>query len=183
MSTKFDQPRVEQMVFHLYTRPLHPELFETVAFRRVQREDYTLSVRITLSGHVITWQSPHGLLTEVTATGDQPLPARGHLMKHRFQGEHCDGIRVTPNVSYQMSSQVELLPPEVFLHVHEELLEDGKKRGLLHHYAPHHRLSLSPLGYVTIEAWQGCLSIATFHTYPDEFAVVKTQSLIERSQE
>jgi len=51
---------------------------------------------------------------------------------------------------------------------------------MLYHHAPHHRLALSPLGYITVEAWKNTLSINTFHTFPDEFTLVKTQSLIER---
>ena len=42
------------------------------------------------------------------------------------------------------------------------------------------RLALSPLGLVTVEARAGCLFIGTFHTFPDEHTVVKTQSLIEK---
>ena len=39
---------------------------------------------------------------------------------------------------------------------------------------------MSPLGVVIVEALPGCLSVAAFHTFPDEYAVVKTQSLIEQ---
>jgi hypothetical protein len=67
----------------------------------------------------------------------------------------------------------------VFLHVHEELAADGARRGLLFHFRPQHRLGLTPLGFVTVDAIPTGLSIAAFHTFPDEFAVVKTQSLIE----
>ena len=37
-----------------------------------------------------------------------------------------------------------------------------------------------PLGLITVEARPGCLFLSTFHTFPDEYAVVKTQSLIEK---
>jgi len=53
------------------------------------------------------------------------------------------------------------------------------KRGLLYNFQPNHRLSLAPLGFVTAEAGQNCLIITSFHTFPDENTVVKTQSLIE----
>jgi len=35
-------------------------------------------------------------------------------------------------------------------------------------------------GFITTEAWNGCLLLSSFHTFPDEHTVVKTQSLIER---
>ena len=180
MGVNFCRPRVDDLVFHLYNRPLHPELFETLAFRRVERDGYVLNVRITPAGHVLTWDTPTAHLTEITAARDHELPASGFVIRHRFQGEHTDAVQPAPAISYQMSSQVEVLTPELFRHVHEEILADGLKRGLLHRFNPHHRLALSPLGFVAVEAWKGCLSVATFHTFPDEFTVVKTQSLIER---
>jgi hypothetical protein len=181
MNTVYTRPKVDDLVFHLYSRALHPELFDTLAFRRVERDGYVLSVRITPAGHVLTWDTATTHLTEVTATRDQELPASGFVIRHRFHGERSDAFRPAPDVTYQMSSQVEVLTPELFWHVHEEILADGLKRGLLHHFAHHNRLALSPLGFVTIEGRKSSLSVATFHTFPDEFTIVKTQSLIERA--
>ena len=182
MGTDYSRPRVDELVFHLFTRPLHPELFDTLAFRRVRRDDYTLTVRITRTGHVITWETPLALLAEVTATADQPLPSGGRVLRHRFQGERNNRFSPQPGLTYQTITQVEVLPPEIFLHVHEEIVSDGGKRGLLHNFQPHHRLALAPVGFVAVEAGRGFLSLSAFHTFPDEFTVVKTQSLIERAE-
>ena len=57
---------------------------------------------------------------------------------------------------------------------------DGSKRGLLSSFPSRHRLTVAPLGFVTIEARPGCLFFTTFHTFPGEHTVVKTQSLIEK---
>jgi hypothetical protein len=176
------RPRVADLVFHLYDRPLHPELFDTLALRTVKRDDYTLTVRITRTGHAITWQTKSAHLTEVTARADWPLPERRARIKHRIRGEHCDTLSCGPALCYQTSFQVELLPQEIFFHVHDEILRDGAKRGLLHNFQPNHRLALAPLGFVTVEAWSGNLLFSSFHTFPDENTVVKTQSLIERKR-
>jgi hypothetical protein len=79
-----------------------------------------------------------------------------------------------------MSAQAEVLSAEKFARVHTELLADGCKRGLLHLFYPGHRFALSPLGFVTADARPGCLVVNTFHTFPDECTVIKTQTLIER---
>jgi hypothetical protein len=158
---------------------LHPELFDILAVRRIQREDYDLTIRITRTGHVISWGNRHVHLTEVAAS-DQPLPEHRRLLHYRLRGEHSDIVRAGHGISYQTSFQVEVLPPEIFFHVHDEILADGGKRGLLHNFQPHHRLSLAPLGFVTVEARPGCLFLSAFHTFPDKYTVVKTQSLIEK---
>ena len=182
MSVYSLRPRVSELVFQLYGRPLHPEFFDILAVRKIQREDYELTVRITRTGHVISWENRDVSLTEVTAAADQPLPEKRRLLSYRLRGEHCDSLVCAHGINYQMSFQVEVLPQEVFLHVHDEILADGGKRGLLHNFQPNHRLSLAPLGFVAAEGRAGCLILTTFHTFPDDHAIVKTQSLIEKKQ-
>jgi uncharacterized protein DUF2617 len=180
MGVPYLRPRVAELAFQLYRGPLHPEFFDVLATRTVQRDDVLLTVRIIRTGHVITWQRRDVCLTEVTTAADLPLPERRRLLHYRMKGEHTATLRASPAVAYQTSFQVEALPPELFLHVHDEILADGGKRGLLHNFQPHHRLSVSPLSFVTVEARADCLFLTTFHTFPDEHTVVKSQSLIEK---
>jgi hypothetical protein len=177
----FVRPPVAELVFRLYDRPLHPELFDVLAARRVDRDGYRLCVAVTRTGHTLTWTRGAACLCEVTATADQELPSVGRRLGHRLGGgERTGRWDPAPGVCYYVNSQVEVLPPEQFLHAHEELLADGAHRGLVTHVRPHHRLGLSPLGVVIVEALPRCLSVSAFHTFPDEFAIVKTQSLIEQ---
>jgi hypothetical protein len=180
MGVYLTRPRVSDLVFQVYDRPLHPELFDILAARKVQREDYRLMVRITRTGHVISWDNANVFLTEVAAAGAQQLPEHRRLRHWRLRGERYDTLACTQHIHYQTSFQLEVLAPEIFLHIHDEILRDGTKRGLLYHFWAHHRLSLSPLSLITVEARPGCLFLSTFHTFPDEYAVVKTQSLIEK---
>jgi hypothetical protein len=180
MSVHFLRPRVSDLVFQLYGRPLHPELFDILSVRKIQREDYELTVRITRTGHVISWENRDVHLTEVAGANDPLMPEKRRLLSRRIRGEHTDSLTCAPGIHYQVSFQVEVLPPEIFLHVHDEILADGGKRGLLHNFQPHHRLALAPLGFITVEARPGCLFLSAFHTFPDEHTVVKTQSLIEK---
>jgi uncharacterized protein DUF2617 len=180
MSVYLLRPRVSDLVFHLYGRSLHPELFDILAARKIQREDYEVSVRITRTGHVITWENPDVLLTEVCTAAEEPLPPSCRLLDYRLRGEHTGNLQCAHGVVYQMSFQVETLAPEIFLHVHDEILADGVKGGLLHNFQPNHRLAVAPLGYVDMEARPGCLFISTFHTFPEESTVVKSQTLIEK---
>jgi hypothetical protein len=87
---------------------------------------------------------------------------------------------VVPGLRYHVSSQVEELPPELFLQMHEELVNDGSRKGMLFHFRPENRFVVSPLGVVIVEALPKCLSASAFHTFPEEYTIVKTQSLLER---
>lgn len=179
MNTFQLRPRVSELVFQLYGRPLHPELFDILAVRRFEREDYDLRVWITRTGHVITWENPDVLLAEATAAEPLFSDAR-RLLNYRMRGEHSATLPCCHGIVYQTSFQVETLAPEIFLHVHDEILADGGKRGLLHNFQPNHRLAIAPLSHIIVEARPGCLLVSAFHTFPDENTIVKSQTLIER---
>jgi hypothetical protein len=174
------RPRVSELVFHVYGRPLHPELFDIMAARLIRREDYQVSLWITRTGHVISWENADVILTEVATAADLPLPEGRRLLGYRLRGEHTAKLPCAHGIHYQMSFQVETLAPEIFLHVHDEILADGGKRGFLHNFQPNHRLAVAPLGCIEVEARPGCLFLSTFHTFPEEHTVIKSQSLIEK---
>lgn len=182
MSRPIVRPRVSDLAFHVYNRPLHPELFETLAIRRLRRKTVTLTVRVTPTGHVLEWVQDDTTLTEVMITPDASLPDAGQLFGHQLSRAQrgrweANGLR------YEFATSSEVLPPEVYVHVHEELAADGARRGVLFHFRPNHRLGLTPLGFVAVEPVPRGLSIAAFHTFPDEFTVLKTQSLFEMAEE
>jgi hypothetical protein len=178
MSLPLVRPRVAELVFRLYSRPLHPELFDVLACRTVERDGYTLTVRLTRTGHLLAWTSGRIHLSEATATADMELPENGCCLGHAFTGGQRGKSRVE-SVRYQVSSQVEVLQPEQFLHVHEELALDGARKGMVFHCKSGNRLGLAPLGVVIVQTVPSGLSTAAYHTFPDELAIIKTQSLIE----
>jgi hypothetical protein len=178
MSAFLVRPPVAELVFQLYGRPLHPELFDIVAVRRFSREDHEVRVWVTRTGHVLTWQNADVLLTEL-ADADQALSCSRRLLTYKMRGEHSARLPCSHGVVYQASFQVETLAPEIYLHVHEEIRADGEKRGVLHNFQPNHRLTISPLSHLVVESRPGCLFVSAFHTFPEEHTVVKSQTLIE----
>ena len=179
MNALIVRPRVAELVFQLYGRPLHPELFDILAVRKFQRDDYELRIWITRTGHVITFENEDVLLTEV-ADADQAFSDQRRFLRYAMRGEHSGKFQCCHGILYQTSFQVETLPEEIYLHVHDEILADGNKRGILHNFQPNHRLAIAPLGYVVVESRQNCVLFSTFHTFPEENTVIKSQTLIEK---
>jgi hypothetical protein len=173
------RPRIADVVFRLYGRPLHPELFDVLACRTVERDGYTLAVRLTRTGHLLGWTDGRVHLTELTATADMELPESGQRIGHKLDGGQGGRSDFAGGIRYQVSSQVEVLPHEQFAHLHEDLAADGARKGLVFHCKTGNRLGLSPLGVVIVQTVPSGLSVSAFHTFPDELAVIKTQSLIE----
>jgi len=173
------RPKVAELVFQLYGRSLHPELFEVHSSRTVQRGEYEAIVDITSAGHVITWRY-HGLtLTEVAASAQHPLPQRRRLLSYRLKGERSDRMECRGGASYQVNFQLEPVEPEVFWTCQQELKHLGEQKGLLHHFHSSGRMALGALSYINVETRNRSLLVQAFHTFPDDYAIVKSQSLFE----
>ncbi len=179
MAPPLVRPPAAGLVYRLFDRPLHPELVASLATRRVNREGALLSVTLTSAGHLLAWRRGDVVLTELIAVATDELPTTGQRLGWDIESGERRGRFLLGNTIYRVGVSLEYLPPEVFLHVHEELAADAAKRGFVAHLQPHHRLGLAPLGFVTAEPVPNGLYVQAFHTFPEEFAVLKVQSLIE----
>ncbi|MBA3585393.1 MAG: DUF2617 domain-containing protein, partial [Gemmatimonadetes bacterium] len=56
---------------------------------------------------------------------------------------------------------------------------DASRGGLFHRFAKSDRMAPSPVSHIQIEARPRGLLALGFHTFPDERAIVRTQSLFE----
>lgn len=173
------RPKVAEVVFRLYGRPLHPELFNVYARRAVKRGDYQAKIEITGTGHVVTWRYAGLTLTEAITSAHTPLPERRRLMAYRVKGQREDGLECRGGVTYDVSFQLEPVDPEVFWTVQHELSRDGHRQGMFHKFDSSGRIALGAISYISVESRSRCLMIQAFHTFPDDYAIVKSQSLIQ----
>jgi hypothetical protein len=173
------RPCVTDLSFQVFDRAIHPELVETVQFTSIDRDGCRLQLRLTPAGHMLEWHRGETTIVEILADQAGPLPEQRLLFAHRVGGERSECHRLAEGVSYQTCFQLERLPAQYFFHVHDELRSDGEKNGVLHLLRPLDRLGLSPVSYVDLQARPGSMVIHSYHTYPEEYAVVKVQSLIE----
>lgn len=173
------RPKIAELVFHVYGRALHPELFEFHQTRVVERGGYEARVQITSAGHLVTWRYQGVTLTEVAAAAHHPLPQRRRLLSHRLQGECSDTLECRGGCRYQMSVQLEPLDPELFWTFQQELINDGRRQGMLHAFDASGRVSLGAISYIHLESRNRSLRVQAFHTFPDDSAIVKSQSLFQ----
>lgn len=173
------RPKAEELVFQLYGRALHPELFEIMSTRSVDRGGYSATVAITTAGHLVTWRKDGLTLTEVATGATQPLPLKRRLLSHRIAGERSDRLECRGGASYQTCFQLETVPAEVFWSFQQELLEAGMKRGLLHRFESSGRMALGAISWLDVETRPRSLLVQAYHTFPDDLAIVKSQSVFE----
>lgn len=179
MADTLIRPPVKTLRFVIYRRVLHPELFAIVASRQLVGPGYSLLIRLIPSGHAVSWKLGNMGLEEVLGDAHMELPETGRLIHKNVEGERICCFDLTPTLRYHCCVQREQLPPEQFAHLHEELVAEGLGQGLLFHYQPLHRLSLAPLSLIKSQPVRKGLSVSCFHTFPEEWTVIKTQSLLE----
>ncbi|MHC4982834.1 MAG: DUF2617 family protein [Planctomycetota bacterium] len=171
--------KVESLRFYLYSRPLHPELFEIYHDHHIVKAGYEAQIWVTGCTHVIGFYRGQEYLVEVTADRDTELPARGLLLEMPFRGERDHERKRTDGINYMMNFQVERMSPHVYSRTHHDLARVGAKRGLFVPFPGWMSRSLTPFTYIDYEAKPNQLHVFTFHAFPGDLAIVKTQSIFE----
>ena len=170
------RPKVAELVFRLFGRSLHPELFEIHQSRVIERGGYKAIVQITSAGHVVQWQYQGLTLTEVAAAAHHPLPERRRLMSHRLKGERSNRLQCRGGTSYEMYFSLEPADREKFVAYQNELSFQATKQGMLQQFDASGRLGLGAMSYVNVESRDKSFRVQAFHTFPDDCAVLKIQS-------
>lgn len=179
MGVSSGRSRVGDLSFRVFSRALHPEWFAVREHRRYAQSGWQADARIVEGGHVVLWSCGPTRLAEVLCGPETVLPEPGLMFQAPVRQERTARLRPGRDTEYQACFSVERLEPEVFLRISHELTADSKRGGLLHHYATASRLAPPAVSRIVVETRGWGLSVQTFHTFPEERAIVRTQSLFE----
>jgi hypothetical protein len=180
MGVSSGRSRIADLTFHVFRRPLHPDWFHTKAFRRVEHRGWGADLRIVEGGHVLLFRSGPIGLAEVLCGQEAGLPETGLLFHCHLRHERTAHLRPGGGViEYQSCIDVERVAPEVFRHLCEEMTVDAVRASLFHRFRSTNRLAPPPISRLQVDARANTLSLHSFHTFPDECAIVRTQSLFE----
>lgn len=170
------RPKVAELAFQVFSRSLHPELYTIHKSRRIERTNYEAQVDITNCGHVITWNGAGVTICEVATSAHQPLPKRRCLLAKSLKGSRTERAQCRDGIEYRTHFQLESVEPDLFWMVQQQLGE-GPTEGLLHTFDASGRMALGALSYVNVETRQNSMLVQAIHTFPDDYAIVKVESL------
>ena len=170
---------VTNLRFYLYDRPLHPELFEIYHDHHIVKSAYEAQIWVTGCTHVIGFFRQGQSLLEVTADSETMLPPRGLMLELPFRGERDHQVKRAHGINYIMSFQVEAMSPAVYSRTHHDLARLGNRRGLFVPFPMWMTHSLTPYSYIDYDAKPNSLHVFTFHAFPEDLTIVKTQSIFE----
>lgn len=179
MGVESGHTRVGELLFRVYQRALHPDWFATRAHRRLAHKKWTADVRIVDGGHAITWSAGESRVSEVLSASDTALPDLGQLFRSPVRHERSTSLAPGGGIQYQVCFEAERVDRLVFSHVCDELVLDASDHCLIHRARASNRMAPQPLSYIWLDATTRRLSVFCVHTFPDELALVRTQSLFE----
>ncbi len=170
---------VSELAFSLYQRPLHPELFTIHAKRHLKTQGYETTIWCTGSSHVISVYTRDLCLTELISVPGQLLPKRGLIERFQFRGQRNHKCTLSRGLSYMTDFQVEKMSANLYRQSHLDLQRFARNRGLFVNFPKSAVDGLEPFSYIDFEARKEELHLHTFHAFPDQVTIIKTQSLFD----
>ncbi len=170
---------ISELMFSLYQRPLHPELFDIYARRHVKTEKYETTIWATGCSHVVQVCSQDLWLTELISMPTQMLPKRGLIERFQFRGQRSHKCTLSRGLSYMTDFQVEKMSPNLYRKSHMDLERFAHNRGMFVRFPKQAVGGLEPFSYIDFEARKDELHLHAFHAFPDQVTIIKTQSLVD----
>lgn len=179
MKASITNVAVGELIFSLYQRPLHPELFTIYSKRNLKTDKYEVSIWETGCSHIISVNTQDLCLTELISPLGQLLPKRGLIERFNFRGQKNHKCTVARGLSYMTDFQIEKMSPNLYRQSHFDLERFAKNRGMFMQFDTDVPGGLKPFSYIDFEARRDELHIHAFHAYPDQVTIIKTQSLFD----
>lgn len=178
MPLQASRPDVADMVLRTFQRPIHPELFDSQKQCGIRFGHRTAEFRLGTTGHLIEFRVDDSVLTEVAITKHEPLPETLKVVDRRLIGYRTHMIDL-PGVRYHCSYQLEHVPLDIYLQLHREMEADARKATLALTIPGSSAQSPDCLSVLSCDVLSEGLIVHTFHTFPDNAAILKTQTLFE----
>ena len=168
-----------ELRFIVYNRAVHPELFDIWHDHRIVQAGYQAQVWVTGLSHVVGFHRGNATVTELIAPAGTMLPQRGQLVCLGMRGERDQEFVHDEGIRYISSFQVERLSPRVYQKVHAELADRDGADAMTVLFPQWATSAIVPLTTIDVEAKIGHLHLFSYHLFPDELTIVKSQSIFE----
>ncbi len=179
MATKSVRPSISETSYRFFDRPLHPELFSPAVVGRLKTQCYDMTIGICPGGHYLQMTSDGKTITEVTGPDNQVLATYGLQQTYFFRDNEELVLEAVKPFEYHFAGQIDTVDFGVFTRVQMELEMEAAKAFISYQYPATNRLTPGPLSLAQVEGNERMITINTFHTFPDDLVILRTQSLFE----
>ncbi|MFA5865924.1 MAG: DUF2617 family protein [Phycisphaerae bacterium] len=171
-------PELAQLRLYVYRRPLHPELFTIFLEKRIDTGKYEAQLWLIGTGHLISFHCPGVTLSELLTSRADLLPEKG--LVEALPVDKPQDYRVTyeNQLYYLLNVQSEQMSDGVFVSVHEEMSKFAQTRGMFMRFDQWAvEGQLPPFSFIDYERRPNELDVFTYHAFPEQKVMVRTQSV------
>lgn len=179
------RPTVSQHVFSVFGRSIHPELVYTLQSRTIQKTHYRARIDITSDGHLISFNGARGgTLSEVVGSMQQALPQQRKLLSLPVRGKGSDELEGKRGLRYRSEFGLEQFSAEMFWMLQNQLQSCVSPDEMIHSFDSSGRMPFGAISFIHIETRERQLLIQAFHTFPDDYSIVKSMTTfyVEKDQ-
>ena len=170
------RPKVAQLTFQLLGRSVHPELFHNFKTHFIDREEYSARIDITADGHVIRWTGDNTTLTEIASSTHQLVPQGRRLFSLPLRDTGQDSLAYREGIAYDYRYELERVPAEMFWMIQQQLKSAGDRHELIQVFDSSGRIAIGGLSFINVDLRIRSMHVQAIHTFPDDLALVKTES-------
>jgi hypothetical protein len=164
----------------LLRQALHADWFNGRVHRRLNIFDgWHADIWIHDAGHAVIFSNKTVSMTEIMTGMSQEMPQDRIIWQRTPLDEELATIQPGGRLEYQINYELEVAEPSIFRFISQEMLLKPTPHSICWQSDGHHRLQESPIIRVNFDPGPGYLSIQSFHTFPNESAILRTQSLFE----
>lgn len=162
----------------LYSRALHPELFQLKARRAGKHGVYDLELWLMNGSHVLRFEHNNFCCCELVTDQDRNLPSSGVVATYQCAGEHdIEHMFDVQRVNYINSVQTETLSESLYLDAIDEYHDLAKgNNALMHAWADDVGKCLSVLD---VQHYKREVHIQAYHLLASGGLCVRSQSIFE----
>ena len=142
-------------------------------------DQWKADIWIHETGHAVIFSNSRMALTEILIQSDLTIPENRVIWQRVPLNEDFATIQPGGSLEYQLNYELEITDPTIFRYLTHEMLLKPSPDDLIWQPHKHSRLQENSIIKVHVEAGHNFLSVQTFHTFPMELAILRTQSLFE----
>lgn len=174
-SNKVSEKRVVIM-----TRALDADWFDGRKHRRLQVfDDWRADIWVHDSGHAVIFSDSRMAVTEILSDSGLELPTDRIVWQTPMLQEDFTMIQSGGSVRYQFNYEVEKTESSIFRFLTQEMLVKPTPSDLVWQRNRGVRWAGVPIVRTHVEYASHYLSVQTFHSFPEELTILRTQSLFE----
>jgi Protein of unknown function DUF2617 len=180
MSVSHKSSSTQTFRLMVYSRPLHPELFNLQARRIDRHGDYEAENWVTPAGHLVRFSYDNAVLTEAVIENADHLPEHGLIHALPCLGEKEFEYEPTEEdkIGYVTTIQTEALTDNLYTATLREMQDFARETGSLSHYYKDED-GTPCLSVLDTQKYKREYHMQSYHLLGASGLVLRTQSIFE----